>query len=270
MNRIKSISNLIPVMREAGKLAMDYFGRPAAQRKERKADRSFVTEADKGVEAFLTEAISRLYPGCNIIGEEKTRITRAAPEGTFAIDPLDGTSAFTLGLPGWSIVAGFLDPDARPRGGVVYSPAWDGLFFADTDPSEPLMFNNRPVVPRQVPAEAVFEADTNILLDSKFHRRHYLKDFPGKVRCYGSTALHLCLTALQVGPAVTQAFACHVWDLAAAHAIVLRAGGIVEYQDGDAIDYRELSEGQKAPQHILGGPGPFVRRLRDMIRPLPS
>ena len=50
---------VIALGREAGKLALDYFGRV---RPERKKDRSIVTEADKAVEKQVREKLHALPP----------------------------------------------------------------------------------------------------------------------------------------------------------------------------------------------------------------
>src|ERR671939_1486942 len=66
----------------------------------RKADQSWVTEADLAIEQALVERITMRYPDHGILGEEQTRqgIDR---EFVWALDPLDGTAIFVAGLPTW-------------------------------------------------------------------------------------------------------------------------------------------------------------------------
>jgi len=263
----KTISDLLPVVEEAGRIALQYFASPASQKTEEKEDRTLVTEADRKVEEFLEREIRKRFPEYNLIGEEKTLWFREEEAPTIAIDPIDGTTAFTVGLPGWSISVGVLDAAARPAGGIIFSPAWNALFFADLDPATPMLFNQKPVRAWHPPTRPEFGGNTNIFLDSKFQRRFFLEAFPGKVRCYGSTALHMALTSLENGPSAAQAFACYVWDLAAAHAIVARTGGVILHQDGSEIDYRPILRGDKTDKHILGGRKEYVDLLMQCIEP---
>jgi len=64
-----------------------------------------VTDADEAAEAMITRGLSRLYPGCLVVGEEATErdpslLTQLADaELAFVVDPVDGTSNFAAGLP---------------------------------------------------------------------------------------------------------------------------------------------------------------------------
>jgi len=85
-------------------LALRYF-RSSTLRVERKPDQSPVTAADRAIEARLRRAIERAYPGERILGEE------FGPSGSlgetyWTVDPIDGTRAFSRGLPSWGIMVG--------------------------------------------------------------------------------------------------------------------------------------------------------------------
>src|SRR5262245_9302988 len=84
----------------------------------RKADRTWVTEADVTIEKILAERIAARYPEHGIIGEEQTR--RATDrEFLWAIDPVDGTAAFVSGLPIWGTSLGLLRA-GKPYLGMIY------------------------------------------------------------------------------------------------------------------------------------------------------
>jgi fructose-1,6-bisphosphatase/inositol monophosphatase family enzyme len=103
-------------------LALRYF-RSAGLRVERKADASPVTAADRAVEERLRRAISRAFPGEPIIGEEFGRSGRAGST-YWTVDPIDGTRAFSRGLPSWSIMVGRVER-GTPVLGVCDFPALD-------------------------------------------------------------------------------------------------------------------------------------------------
>lgn len=97
-------------LRQARRLALRYFASGVAV--ERKADRSPVTAADRAIETFLRRRLARAFPGESIVGEE----FGSSPQGIgsarhrggsfWTIDPIDGTRAFTRGLPSWGILLG--------------------------------------------------------------------------------------------------------------------------------------------------------------------
>ena len=103
-------------------LAMRYF-RSSSLSIERKADRSPVTIADRTIEAKLRQAISRHCPGESILGEEQGRSGRGG-SSYWTIDPIDGTRAFSRGLPSWGILVGRVER-GRPTLGVCDFPALD-------------------------------------------------------------------------------------------------------------------------------------------------
>ncbi len=64
-----------------------------------------VTDADVAAEAMITQGLSRLHPGCVVVGEEATAADPAllkrlaGADLAFVVDPVDGTSNFAAGLP---------------------------------------------------------------------------------------------------------------------------------------------------------------------------
>ena len=101
-------------------LALRYFRSPDLS-VERKPDDSPVTAADRAVEARLRRALERLCPGEAIVGEE---YGRSGPDGSsyWTIDPIDGTRAFSCGLPSWGILVSRVE-HGQPRLGVCDYPA---------------------------------------------------------------------------------------------------------------------------------------------------
>ncbi len=64
-----------------------------------------VTDADVAAEAMITQGLTRLHPGCVVVGEEATAADPgllrrlAGADLAFVVDPVDGTSNFAAGLP---------------------------------------------------------------------------------------------------------------------------------------------------------------------------
>ena len=90
-------------LRACRRIALRYAG-ARALRVEQKPDRSPVTIVDRKIEESLRRELSRAFPGEAIVGEE---LGSSAQRGSFwTIDPIDGTRAFTRGLPSWGILLG--------------------------------------------------------------------------------------------------------------------------------------------------------------------
>jgi histidinol-phosphatase len=97
---------------------------------ERKADRSPVTIADRTIEEFLRRELARAFPGEVIVGEElglPPGWTQAGPSAQpratyWTVDPIDGTRAFSRGLPTWGTLIGRVE-QGKPVLGACRFPA---------------------------------------------------------------------------------------------------------------------------------------------------
>jgi histidinol-phosphatase len=94
---------------------------------ERKADRTPVTEADRGAEAAVRQLISRERPSDGILGEEMG--TTGDGDRRWVIDPIDGTVNFVRGLPVWATLVA-LEVDGVMDVGVVSAPALGRRWWA--------------------------------------------------------------------------------------------------------------------------------------------
>ncbi len=120
VNRQALLAWLEREVRACRPVALRYF-RSSSLRIERKPDRSPVTDADRAVEERLRRAIARACPGERIIGEEFGASGRGR-SSYWTIDPIDGTRAFSRGLPTWSIMVGRVE-HGRPVLGLCDFPA---------------------------------------------------------------------------------------------------------------------------------------------------
>ena len=80
---------------------------------ERKADGTFVTLADRAIEALLRERIAEAYPDHAVLGEEAGGGREAGAGARWILDPIDGTHNFMRGVPIWATLI------ACERGGAV-------------------------------------------------------------------------------------------------------------------------------------------------------
>ena len=100
----------------------------------RKADGSLVTDTDLAVQARLTQALARDHPGVPLLGEEQTaaeqeRLLGAADRAVWVLDPVDGTTNYACGFPGFAISLALIEGGHIVRG-VVLDPVRDECFCA--------------------------------------------------------------------------------------------------------------------------------------------
>jgi len=202
----------------------------------RKSDRSIVTQADLMVQDLLMRRISERYENFNFIMEENNSGSAPDPGNdtmSAIIDPIDGTAMFSMHLPEWCVSVGIFR-GYTPLYGFVYSPGFDMLFYNDDSNA---YMNERTV---KADRNIIVDNETNIFNASEVSNR-YVIDFPGKIRNLGSTALHACLAADNARNR-TLAFIgkSNLWDWAGAVPIVLKAGCMVRYINGEEIDFRAV------------------------------
>ncbi len=87
-----------------------------------------VTEFDRAAEAHIVGTLRRERPHDAIVGEEGTD-DPGTTGVTWLIDPIDGTTNFLYGLPGYAVSVAAADGDG-PLVGVVAVPAFGELYLA--------------------------------------------------------------------------------------------------------------------------------------------
>jgi histidinol-phosphatase len=85
-----------------------------------KADGSFVTSVDTAAERLIVGRLRRAFPKHDVTGEECGASDRGSAHRWF-VDPIDGTLAFTLGLPFFGTILA-LCRDTRPVVAVIALP----------------------------------------------------------------------------------------------------------------------------------------------------
>ncbi len=110
----------VAMLREAGELTLRWF-RATDLEVERKADGTPVTAADRAAERLLRERLADRFPGDGILGEEEEPLPSTTGR-RWIIDPIDGTKAFTCGVPLYSNLLALEDHHGIAIG-VVNLPA---------------------------------------------------------------------------------------------------------------------------------------------------
>ena len=246
--------------REGGALAREQFGAVVRQLKR---GEEAVTEADRAVQRLIVDALSERYPEDGIIGEENddgSAITNRPPQrGTrvWVIDPIDGTNNYIAGYGACAVCIGLLEA-GMPIMGVVYDIARDesflGVHIGATSHGAWHVRAGRwypTMVQAEAPgAQSLLMITSNLLIGSALPNwaLRLLTVCPWKLRMLGSAALECA----QVGAGT----ACgaitlngKLWDVVAAAAVVLGAGGRITDFSGREVFPFDLTgySGGKVP-----------------------
>lgn len=121
------LDEVVSLVRDAGELTLRWF-RAQTLEIERKHDGTPVTAADKAAERFLREQINARWPEDTVVGEEEDDHEGTSGR-TWIIDPIDGTKAFTHGVPLYSNLLALQD-DEGDAIGVINLPALGETVYA--------------------------------------------------------------------------------------------------------------------------------------------
>ena len=137
-SHLESIQNFA---RAGGKLALDHYQRLDELEISEKGRNDLVSNADRGVEVLLREAIAEHFPEDGILGEEYG-LEPGTSGITWVIDPIDGTANFVRGRPHWCVSIACVEAD-RIIAGCIYDPVHDELYLAGEN--MPATRNGRPI-----------------------------------------------------------------------------------------------------------------------------
>jgi histidinol phosphatase-like enzyme (inositol monophosphatase family) len=136
----ETLDTAVGLLRAAGERTLQWF-RSADLEVERKGDGTPVTAADRDAERFLRERLADAFPADGVLGEEEPP-TDGTSGRRWILDPIDGTKAFTCGVPLYSNLLA-LEDEHGIAVGVINLPAlgeavWAGRglgCFSDRGPA---------------------------------------------------------------------------------------------------------------------------------------
>jgi myo-inositol-1(or 4)-monophosphatase len=229
----EATAQVIAWARQAGEIALRQFNNTSPQCK---ADSTFLTEADLEIERFLTERFQTAYPDHYLIGEEGARNQqRQLSPNVWVIDPIDGTTAFVQGLPGWGISIGLLR-HGQPCFGLYYMPLLDDMTYIT---SQGDVYYNKHNLAGTLRSDWDQRGFLAINATAHYEFQINLK----RTRALGSISTNLVYTARGTATATFIPKA-HLWDLVAGAAILTRVGGELRYLSGRSVNYLELLDGR--------------------------
>lgn len=224
-----------------------------------KTDGSPVTEADLAADHIIAEGLARLCPDIPTLSEERANLATAPFRGNFfLIDPLDGTKEFVCGRKEFTVNIALV-ANGVPILGVVGAPAlgliWRGLVGrgaerVDLHPGGPRVTAIRT---RAMPAQGA----PWIAAVSRSHGDERTEVFiaarPGAVRQELGSAVKFCRVAEGTVDIYPRLAPTCEWDVAAGHAVLVAAGGIVTDSHGAPVRFGSHRPDFIVPEFIAWG-----------------
>jgi myo-inositol-1(or 4)-monophosphatase len=116
--------------KEAGKFLKHNLGKVREINLKSGQERNLVTEIDKKSEELIVCTIRKHFPNHDILAEESGSEHGKKSDYRWIIDPLDGTTNYTHGLPIFCASIG-LERKGEIIAGVIYDPNLDELYSAE-------------------------------------------------------------------------------------------------------------------------------------------
>jgi 3'(2'), 5'-bisphosphate nucleotidase len=208
-----------------------------------KADGSPVTSADEAAEAVIRDGLAHLARPLPIVSEEcpDSRTLPAQSDCYYLVDPLDGTKEFIAGRNEYTINIALMS-EGRPVLGVITAPAlgliWRGILRRG---AERLEFTSGKALPPHPIHSRSAPVGELIVMVSRSHldppTEAYLKHLPHSRLIGCGSSLKFCRLAEGAADHYPRLGPTMDWDIAAGHAILTAAGGLVTELDGSPLKY---------------------------------
>lgn len=247
--------------KETGALLKEYFHYQNLK-SHLKADSSLVTEADLAADRRIRQVIQAAYPEDGILSEEKGTTYPSDHTQVWVIDPLDGTTNFSLGLHHWGVSIARLR-DGCPTTAVAYFPMVDEIYTAQE--GQGAFLNENPLYIK----DPKLNSPNSFFACCSRTYQQYQVNIPYKTRTLGSAVYHLCSVAKSAAIVAFEATP-KLWDIAGAWLIVQEAGGVVQTLDENALfpaksgyDYKK-----KAFPTLAAATPQLIRTSQNQLTPL--
>jgi len=203
-----------------------------------KSDNSPVTNGDLEVDKLLKERIIQVTPNIPLISEETIDLNKNNKYKNFwLIDPIDGTKEYINNQDEFTLNASLII-DLEPAIGLIYAPAKKRLFYSYGNGFSFEKFEQKKMPlecrkktkPGEVHAVSyTFKPPPEVL---EIHKKFNVKNFTKMKSSY-----KFCVIAAGEFDLYVAKARAYEWDIAAGHAILKHAGGIVTTLNEEEFKY---------------------------------
>ncbi len=200
-----------------------------------------VTDADFQAQKLITDIISSKFPSHKILGEESEKHQLISDEYTWVIDPIDGTGAFSTGLPTYSSSIA-LFKDKKPISGAVYLAINNTVVYAEKGKGSFVRGKKLKV------REVANLNEASVGFDPYYEHREkafelFGKSLGGKLfmtPMIWSQAAGLALIAMGIFDGYVIFGKPKIWDIAAGILLVEEAGGVISDLQGNPLSLSHI------------------------------
>ncbi len=204
-----------------------------------KDDGTEVTLADQKAEAVMRELIQTRYPEHGILGEELGEQTSQSPY-QWILDPVDGTTWFTLGVPLFGTLIGLVEA-GEPLLGVIHMPVAQETIYAArglgcwfkakmSDPVQLHVCPSRPLAQATVSASGVHCSTLKRVPDQVAYPLPQVIQASKQFDFCGDCGQHALVCRGKIHAAIDTEM--KPWDIAAVVPCIEEAGGYVTTLSG--------------------------------------
>jgi 3'(2'), 5'-bisphosphate nucleotidase len=220
----------------AGELSLEL--RSKGLKETIKSDNTPVTNGDLEVNKIITNKIKKLTSEIPIVSEESSLNKENRSLNTFwLIDPIDGTYDYIHNKDEFTINAALII-DKKPELGIIYAPAKKRLFYTygknmsfEKTKNEEKILNCKKITKEGV-VKAVSYSDNLKPIIQEFHKKFKVTEY-NKMK----SSFKFCVIATGEFDLYIAEPRASEWDIAAGHAILQNAGGLVTDFDENEILY---------------------------------
>ena len=237
INDAKNITNkLLKTFLEAGNLSLEL--RKKGLKKEIKKDNTPVTNADLKIDNILVNKINKITPEIPIISEETSNNKELKNLNNFwLIDPIDGTYDYINNREEFTLNAALII-NKIPMIGIINAPAKNRLFYTYSKDHSYELKNNKEII---LNCEKKTKKNQIIAVSYSNELNPIIKEFHKKIGVTEyvkmKSSLKFCVIASGEYDAYVAEPRANEWDIAAGHAILKNAGGIILDFEGKEILY---------------------------------
>ena len=234
---LKKISDeLIKTFILAGKRSIKL--REIGLKKEIKSDNTPVTNGDIEVNDILTKKIKNITPDIPIVSEESSSNKSNTDLNNFwLIDPIDGTYDYVNNKDEFTLNAALII-NKKPELGIIYAPAKKRLFYTYGLGSSFELVNEKEIkltCKKKTSKNQVKAVSYSQNLKPEIAELH--KKFGVTEHLKMKSSLKFCVVATSEFDLYVAEPRASEWDIAAGHAILKNANGIVTDFNGNEIIY---------------------------------
>ncbi len=242
------LPSVIEIAKNAGDAIMEIYNNEEDFGTTYKDDESPLTKADLLSNDVITKGLQALAPEIPILSEESKKTAYDERSGWtqfWLVDPIDGTKEFIKRNGEFTVNIALIEA-GKPILGVVHAPARTTTYWGAEGKGAFVQNGDAEAKPMQV-SKTHESLDAITVVASRSHAGPETVAFLERLeaatgalnKVSAGSSLKLCLVATGEAQLYPRFGPTMEWDTAAAHAVVLQAGGTVCNMEGEPLQYNK-------------------------------